>query len=251
MTLMNRALGPSNGVGAGGASRSARAESAARSIRILCVDDHAVVAKGLRAAFETEGDLEIVAWRPSADGLLEAVDEHRPDVVIIDVDMPGPVAFDAIEELGRLRPAPEGPRCLVLSAFTRDTYIDAAISAGAWGYLSKNDELEAIFEGVRRAHRGEFAFSPAALERCEVVGGRLRLKVKEEAGASRLNALTDQEMQVLRLIARGASTKEVAGAIYRSEKRVEAVRTSIMKKLGCHDRVELTRYAIREGIVEP
>lgn len=82
-------------------------------------------------------------------------------------------------------------------------------------------------------------------------GGRLRLKVKEEAGASRLNALTDQEMQVLRLIARGASTKEVAGAIYRSEKRVEAIRTSIMKKLGCHDRVELTRYAIREGIVEP
>lgn len=248
MKMMHAAMGPMNGVG--GAARALRPSPAGGVIRILCVDDHAVVVKGLRAAFETEGDLEIVGWLSSAEGLVEAVDAHRPDVVIMDVDMPGPVAFDAIEELGRLRPPPEGPRCLVLSAFTRDTYIDAAISAGAWGYVSKNDEFEAIFEGVRRAHRGEFAFSPAALERCEVSGGRLRLKAREDAGASRLNALTDQEMQVLRLIARGASTKEVAGAIYRSEKRVEAIRTSIMKKLGCHDRVELTRYAIREGIVE-
>lgn len=240
-------------------NRTQTVKSPPRHVRILCVDDHAVVYNGLRAGLAMEQDLEIVGWRKTADDLVEATDAERADIVLVDVDMPGRDAFAAIEELRRARPA---ARAIVLSAFTRDNYIDAAINAGAWGYLSKNDDFEEIIDGVRRVARGEFAFSPAALQRCEFVNGRLRPKRTsaaaatgpdgtDVAAASRLNTLTQQEMQVLRLIARGSSTREVAAAIHRSEKRVEAIRTSILRKLGCSDRVELTRYAIREGLVEP
>lgn len=229
--------------------------SPSRPVRILSVDDHQVVFNGLKAGLGTEPDLQVVGWRRSADDLLASVDAENADIVLIDIDMPGPDAFAAIEELRRLRPT---TRAIVLSAFTRDNYIDSAITAGAWGYLSKNDDFEGLIDGVRRVARGEFAFSQAALQRCEFVNGRLRPKriaddarADADGGASRLNTLTTQEMQVLRLIARGSSTREVAQAIHRSEKRVEAIRTSILRKLGCSDRVELTRYAIREGLVEP
>lgn len=234
------------------------AKQSAAPIRALCVDDHSIVAKGLKAGLQTEKDIEVVGWRATADDLVKATDETRATIVLIDVDMPGVSAFEAIEELHRERPA---VRCIVLSAFTRDHYIDSAVGAGAWGYLSKNDEFEAIIDSVRRVARGEFAFGPAALERCEMVRGRLRPKSLGKAGApasgaeagaavSRLSTLTAQETHVLRLIAKGLSTRDVAGEIHRSEKRVEAIRTSILKKLGLNDRVELTRFAIREGLVE-
>ena len=235
---------------------STHARPASRPIRILCVDDHAVVYNGLKAGLGTETDMTIVGWRKSADDLPAAVEADNADIVLIDIDMPGPDVFAAIEDLRRSKPA---TRAIVLSAFTRDNYIDSAITAGAWGYLSKNDDFDAIIDGVRKVARGEFVFSPAALQRCEFVNGRLRHKRAAstasadsgETAASRLNTLTQQEMQVLRLIARGSSTREVAESIHRSEKRVEAIRTSILRKLGCSDRVELTRYAIREGLVEP
>lgn len=239
-----------------------QAAAAPPAVRVLCVDDHSIVFKGLKAGLQTERDIEVVGWRASADDLLKAVDQERATIVLIDVDMPGEGAFEAIEELHAERPS---VRAIVLSAFTRDSYIDSAVAAGAWGYLSKNDEFEAIIDGIRRVARGEFAFGPAALERCEMVGGRLRPKShgphapSNAPGAtgpgatpvSRLSTLTQQEMQVMRLIATGASTREAASEIHRSEKRVEAIRTSILRKLGLNDRVELTRFAIREGIVEP
>lgn len=241
----------------GNTNGAASARPASATIRVLSVDDHSIVAKGLKAGLQTERDIEVVGWRATADDLVRAVDETRATVALIDVDMPGVTAFEAIEELHRERP---GVRCVVLSAFTRDHYIDSAVAAGAWGYLSKNDEFDAIIEGVRRVARGEFAFGPAALARCEMVRGRLRPKSMRKGPAptdadvpapvSRLSALTAQETHVLRLIAKGLSTREVAAEIHRSEKRVEAIRTSILKKLGLSDRVELTRFAIREGLVE-
>jgi DNA-binding NarL/FixJ family response regulator len=225
--------------------------SAAPRRRILCVDDHAIVFKGLKAGLQTEEDLLCVGWRGDASDLISAVDETSATIVLIDVDMPGVSAFEAIEDLHRARP---DVRAIVLSAFTRDHYIDSALAAGAWGYLSKSDDFEAIIAAIRRVAGGEFAFGPAALARCEMVEGRLRLKSAPQGaapGVSRLSALTAQEVQVLRLIATGASTREIASAIHRSEKRVEAIRTNILKKLDLEDRVELTRFAIREGLVEP
>jgi len=213
--------------------------------RVLCIDDHAIVGRGLRASISLEPDLDWAGWRPSADDLVDAVDESRADVVLIDVDMPGADPFKELEQLHELR---ERIRSLVFSAYVRDRYIDAAVASGAWGFISKGEEFEAILDAVRRVARGEFAYDGEVMERCEIVDGRLRPK---RGSASSLSGLTPREVQVLRMIAQGMSTKDIAEQIHRSVKRVESIRTTMMRKLDCEDRLELTRYAIREGLVEP
>jgi len=211
--------------------------------RILCVDDHTVVYEGLKAGMRAEPDMECVGRLETAEGLVEKVDEVKAGVVLMDIDMPGPDSFGAMRQLLELR---YGVRVLVLSGHVRDTYIDAAVAAGAAGYISKNSEFERIIDAIRRVARGEFVFAPEVLERCRMTKGRLELKEKP----SRLSELSARDVQVVRMIAQGASTAEIAKAIHRSEKRVEAIRTEIMRKTGCSDRVELTRYAIREGLAD-
>lgn len=218
-------------------------EDTSRKLRILCVDDHAFVAEGLRARLSIEPDLECVGTLTSAEGLLEAAVRSQADVAIIDIEMPGPDPFEAIRVLSRERPE---TRAVILSGHVRDSYIDAAVRAGAWGYLSKNDPPETIIEGLRSVARGEFASGAHANRRCRdgATG------TDEPRPISKLNALTPREMQVLRLIAKGLSREAIARSLFRSPKTIDAHRMSIMGKLDIHDRVELARFAIREGLVE-
>lgn len=217
-----------------------------RPIRVLCVDDHAFVVEGLRARLGNEPDIEVVGGLDKADDLSRMVGELNPDVVLLDVDMPGRDAFEAIEDL--VKSAPE-TRAVLLSGYIRDTYLDAAIRAGAWGYLSKKDEPSVIAESIRLVASGRVAFSREVMERCGVSAEHPE-RLRDARPASRLALLTPRELQILRMIGRGMARNDIAKSIHRSPKTVDAHRASIMDKLGLHDRVDLARFAIREGLVE-
>jgi two-component system response regulator NreC len=212
------------------------------TIRVLCVDDHAFVVDGLRTRIEVEPDMEFAGHAPTAEGLPELVEETGATIVLLDIDMPGPDVFEAIRGLRRQRP---DARAILLSAFVRDRYIDAAYEAGAWGYLSKSDAPDDVIAGIRRVAQGELAYSDAVTDRS--------LPDTAAAGAvtsSKLSLLTTREQQILRMIAKGMSRSTIAEDLCRSPMTVDNHRKSIMKKLGIHDRVELVRYAIAEGLVE-
>ncbi|NNF44105.1 MAG: response regulator transcription factor [Phycisphaerales bacterium] len=216
-----------------------------KTIRVLCVDDHSFLIEGLRARFELEGDIECVGALPDAEQLVPRVRELRPDIVLLDIEMPGPDSFESAADLKRHAP---DVRTIILSAYVRDHYISAAMKAGAWGYFAKGDPARTIVEGIRKVAGGDMAFSPAVEERCQPAthhGSRVT-----EAPRSRLDLLTGREQEVLRLVGRGMTRSEIAKTLSRSPKTIDGHRESIMQKLDIHDRGELVRFAIREGLVE-
>ncbi|MGH7163780.1 MAG: response regulator [Planctomycetota bacterium] len=214
--------------------------------RILCVDDHAFVAEGLRSRLALESDLEWVGSLPTAEHLVQEVKRLAADIVMLDIEMPGPDPFEMLKDLHRRFP---DVKTIILSAHVRDHYFQAAMEAGAWGYLSKGDAPDLIVEAIRKVIRGELAFGPDVEERFKLL--RPGESAPKSAPESRLSSLTTREQQVLRMIGKGMSRMQIAKSLFRSPKTVDAHRTAIMEKLGIHDRVDLVRYAIREGLVEP
>ena len=216
-------------------------------VRVVCVDDHAFLAEGLRSRLELEPDLEFAGALPTAAQIIPAVKRLRAQIVLMDIEMPGPDPFEAIRDLRRRMP---DVKCIVLSAYVRDRYFEAALEAGAWGYLHKGDDPDEIVAGIRRAAAGDFVLSPEVEQRCGLPHGAGRPREPERM-ASRLSLLTPREQQVLRMIGKGMSRTDIARLLHRSPKTVDAHQTRIMDKLDIHDRVELVRYAIREGLAEP
>lgn len=212
--------------------------------RVMCIDDHAVIIEGLRARISADPGMVFVGSLPSLDGIRDEIERLRPDVLLLDVEIPGADVFDAVRKLIGMNP---GLRVVVLTAHIKDHYIDTAMSAGVAGYLSKCDDPSAIVEAIRRAGSGEFVCSPDVRTRM-----RESARTGEVSGSksrSRLGLLTPRERQILRMIGLGHTRVEIAQVIHRSPKTVDSHRASIMEKLGIHDRVELARYAIREGLV--
>jgi DNA-binding NarL/FixJ family response regulator len=217
-----------------------------RPVRVLSVDDHSFLVEGLRARLSLERDIELIDALESAEHLITTVRDQRPDIVLLDIEMPGPDAFDSAAELVRLFP---DTRVIFLSAYVRDHYISSATKAGAWGYFSKADETDELIEGIRRVADGRFAFGPKVRARCQPVRGAKRGEMAPPA--SRVEALSPREIEVLRLIGRGLTRAEIAKTLSRSPKTVDGHRESIMTKLDIHDRGQLVRFAIEEGLVEP
>ena len=216
-----------------------------RTIRILCVDDHAFLVEGLNARFALERDFEIVGRLSTAANLVDEAKRTGPHIVLLDIEMPGPDPFDAVAELRRRL---ENVKVIMLSAYIRDHYIDAAYKADAWGYFCKSDEMNSLVEGIRKVARGEFAMGPKVQERCQPA---TRQRTGESgAPRTKLESLTPRENEVLRLIGRGMSRSEIARTLSRSPKTIDGHRELIMKKLDIHDRGELVRFAIREGLAE-
>lgn len=216
-----------------------------RKIRVLCVDDHAFLVDGLRARFELEPDIDLAGRLPSADNLVTEAKRLKPDVVLLDIEMPGVDPFEAADDLRRICPS---SRVVLLSAYVRDHYLTAALRAGAWGYFSKGDDADTIIAGIRSVARGEFALGPKVAERCRPAKPARR--AKSEPPASRLDALTAREQEVLRLIGRGLSRVDIAKQLCRSPKTVDGHRERIMSKLDIHTTSDLIRFAIREGLAE-
>ena len=213
--------------------------------RIILADDHAILRDMLAERLDLEPDFEIVAALPDADQALAVVRAQPVDLLVLDIDMPGLSPFAAARQVREECPA---TRVVFLSAYLRDSYLAQALAVEAAGYLVKEDAPEAIVDGLRRAARGRIAFSPAV--RARMASHREGVELSD-APAGRLSLLTPRELEVLRYLASGLSRKELARTMRISTKTVEQHCDHLMQKLGIHDRVELARFAIREGLVEP
>ncbi len=212
--------------------------------RILLADDHAVVRRGLRLVLEGAPDLEVVAEAgDGAEAVARAVADDI-DLAIIDISMPRMTGLQAVRELHRRR---EGLRILILSMHQNEQYLYEALKAGASGYVLKTVADRDLVEACRAAMRGEPFLYPEAMT--PLINDYLHRARTDQP--LREEPLTAREQEVVKLIAEGYSTRQIADTLVISEKTVDRHRANILEKLGMHDRVELTRYAIRRGLVEP
>jgi DNA-binding NarL/FixJ family response regulator len=214
------------------------------SIKVLLADDHTLVRRSVARMLHETPSITVVAEVANADEAIAAALRYQPNVVVLDIDMPGIASFDAARTITARVP---GVKILFLSAFTHDRYIEAALAAGALGYLTKNEPPEKVAEAIRTVAVGQCYFSPEVQARLVIDSDGVHLA----QSASRAASLTNREVEVLRYIARGLSKKEIAKTMHLSVKTVENHSASIMARLNIHDRVELTRFAIREGLIEP
>lgn len=219
--------------------------TAASPIAVLLVDDHALVRESLRDRLNAEPGLHVVGTAGRAEDALEHLLEWRPDVVLLDIDMPGRSSFEAARVIKQRLPS---ARVVFLSAFSHDRYIESALEAHATGYVTKDEPPDVVVAAVRAAAQDVAYFSPKVAARLVVDTHGLHLA----AGAhSRAALLTPRELEVLRHLSRGLSKKEIAVLLSVSVKTVSRHAENLMAKLDIHDRVELARYAIREGLAEP
>lgn len=216
------------------------------SIRVILADDHTLVRQSLARLLNETSNMSVVGEIGTADEAVDAAIRMNPDVVVLDIDMPGIAAFDAARTIGARCP---NAKIIFLSAFTHDRYIEAALSCGAMGYVCKTEPPEKVVRAIRSVASGQTYFSPEVQERLVVEGDGVHLAGHEIR--SRAASLTNRELEVLRYIARGLSKKEIAKTMHLSVKTVENHAASVMNRLDIHDRVALTRFAIREGLIEP
>jgi DNA-binding NarL/FixJ family response regulator len=212
--------------------------------RILLADDHVVVRRGLRLVLDAEPDLRVVA--EASDGA-EAVDralKDDVDLAILDITMPRMSGLRAAHELSRRRPE---LRVLILSMHDSEQYLYEALRAGAAGYVLKSVADRDLVEACRAAMRGEPFLYPGAVRALI----RDYLERARAGEALREDPLTPREVEIVQLIAESHTSRDIAELLTISEKTVERHRANILEKLGLRDRVELTRYAIRRGLVEP
>jgi DNA-binding NarL/FixJ family response regulator len=212
--------------------------------RILLADDHALVRRGLRLILDNEPDLSVVA--DAGDGA-EAIDkalDYRPDLAILDIAMPRLTGLQAARELSRLQPS---LRILILTMYDNEQYFFEALKAGASGYVLKSVADRDLVEACRAAMRDEPFLYPGAIS--ALVRDYLD-RVRDGEGIPD-RALTAREEEVLKLVAEGNSSKEIARILVISVKTVERHRANMLQKLGLRDRLALTRYAIRVGLIEP
>jgi DNA-binding NarL/FixJ family response regulator len=211
--------------------------------RILLADDHAVVRRGLRLVLESEPDLEVVAEvGDGAEAVARALDADV-DLAILDVTMPRMTGLHAASELHRRRP---DLRVLILSMHDNEQYLFEALKAGASGYVLKSVADRDLVEACRAAMRGEPFLYPGAIS--ALIRDFLQ---RARAGEEVRDPLSPRETEILKLIAEGNTGRQIAEELVISEKTVERHRSNILEKLGMRDRVELTRYAIRRGLIEP
>jgi DNA-binding NarL/FixJ family response regulator len=208
------------------------------AIRVLLVDDHQVVRRGLRTFLEVQGDIEVVGEAPDGEEGIARAEELRPGVVLMDVKMPG---VDGIEALRRLRDLGNPARVLVVTSFTEKRTVVPALRAGAAGYVYKDVDPEALASAIRSVHAGHVVLQPE-------VAGALLSQDEAGGGQGRGGSLTEREREVLALIADGRSNREIARALVLSEKTVKTHVSNILMKLDLADRTQAALWAVRHGI---
>ena len=210
-----------------------------RMIRLLIVDDHPVVRTGLRHLFETEAGFEVAGEASDGAAALEAVVRERPDIVLMDLQMP---VMDGVEAIRHIRALPQPPPVLVLTTYDSDAQILAAIEAGAAGYLLKDAERDTLFASVRSAARGGSPLAPTVAARLVHSLGR--------GGPRTPEPLTGRELEVVRLVARGASNREIARELRLSEATVKTHLIHIFEKLDVGDRTSAVTTALERGLIQ-
>jgi two-component system, NarL family, response regulator LiaR len=207
------------------------------TIRLLLVDDHAVVRQGLRMFLNLDPDFEIVGEASDGNAALKLARELQPDVVLMDLLMPG---MDGIEATGILRREMPDIEVIALTSVLEDSSVVGAIRAGAIGYLLKDTEANELIRSIKAAAEGQVQLSPQAAARL----------MREVRAPESPEALTERETEVLRLLAQGQSNKEIARGLSIGEKTVKTHVSSILGKLNVSSRTQAALYAVRIGLVE-
>ncbi len=211
------------------------------SIRVMIVDDHPIVRQGVRGVLANHPDLEVVGEADSAPTLFAIVDSLHPDVILLDIRMPGQSGIEVTQRLKRDYP---NIKVIVLTTYDDDEYLFGALRAGAEGYLLKSASQEVLADSIRQVGRGERLLSPNLV-------GKLMREFKELARdkARADTGLTDQELEVLRMIAAGATNKEIAEKLFWSEVTVKRKVQDILEKMGVANRAQAVAEAGKRGLL--
>ncbi|QIP87156.1 response regulator transcription factor [Streptomyces sp. Tu 2975] len=211
-----------------------------KRIRVLLVDDHQVVRRGLRTFLEVQDDIEVVGEAgDGAEGVV-LTEELKPDVVLMDVKMPG---MDGIDALRKLRELANPAKVLIVTSFTEQRTVVPALRAGASGYVYKDVDPEALAGAIRSVHAGHVLLQ-------QEIAGALLSEGDPGNGTGRGNSLTEREREVLGLIADGRSNREIARALVLSEKTVKTHVSNILMKLDVADRTQAALWAVRHGTTD-
>ncbi len=212
-------------------------------LRVVIADDQPMMRAGFKAVLEATGSIEVVAEAATGEEAVAAATRHDPDVVLMDIRMPGMDGIEATRRLPR-------QRVLILTTFGLDEYIIEALRAGASGFLLKDAPTREVVDAVRAVAAGDAVLAPAVTRQLlDQVGRRLPAAVSRTPDG--LAELTDREQEVLRLLAVGMSNAEIAGALVVSEPTVKTHVSNLLGKLGLRDRVQAVIYAYESGLITP
>ncbi|MBE3575734.1 MAG: response regulator transcription factor [Firmicutes bacterium] len=212
-------------------------------IRVLLADDHALVREGIRSLLEADPDFTVVGEAEDGQAALDQALSLKPDVILLDIAMPGVSGLQAVAELKKQLP---GTRVLILSMHENEEYILETFRLGADGYILKRAATEELKDAIRSVFRGE-PFVHPGVARALIEGYRRRVEGERREGGE---MLTERERQVLQMIAAGKTNREIAQALQLSVKTVQAHRTNMMSKLNVHNSAELVRLGIQKGWVK-
>ena len=216
-------------------------------ICVMLVDDQAMVRVGFRMIIETEADLTVVGEATDGREAVDMVDRCRPDVVLMDVRMP---RMDGLEATAIVTARPDAPRVLMLTTFDAEDYVYTALRSGASGFLLKDAPAEQLIEAIRVIHRGDALLAPS-VTRMLIAEVARRPTVDRSAAAPGIDELTDRELEVMRLLARGLSNAEIAEALFLGEATVKTHVGRVLAKLDVRDRVQAVVVAYESGLVTP
>jgi DNA-binding NarL/FixJ family response regulator len=225
-----------------GENGSTASEATEAGVRVLLVDDHDLFRTGLRTLLEEQG-VEIVGEAANGDDAVMLVEEHAPDVVLMDLEMPGKGGIEATREIAAVAPL---TRVVVLTISDQDADVMDAVVAGACGYLLKDATIQDLLRGIAAANRGESLISPAIAAK---VLQRVRASSPDLEAAQLLTTqLSDRELQVLKLIANGKDNAQIAGELFISAKTVKNHISNILLKLSIENRIQAAVFAVRSGL---
>ena len=212
-------------------------------IRVFLTDDHTLFRQGIRTLLSNESDIEVVGESGDAGDAVEKAPEARPDVVLLDISMPGLSSFQAIRQLRKARPE---TKVLLLTMYDDEDYLAEGMEAGANGYILKDSPAEHLLLAIREVFRGGSYMSPRMLAH---LVDDFRSRARSEHPIPRFDTLTAREREVLKLLAEGNSVKEIAGDLDLSLKTVETHKFNLMRKLDIHNKAQLVQYAIQKKII--
>jgi two-component system, NarL family, response regulator NreC len=215
-------------------------------IRVMIADDHAILRAGLKLLVDSQEDMQVVAEAADGKQAIERARETAPDVALIDISMP---RAGGMEALPKILEHSAKTRIVVLTMYDDAAYLRSALAAGACGYVLKRSVDGDLLSAIRAVHRGGIFIDPSLARVLvqDVVTG----KQGRNGQAKPTKLLSDRELQVLRLVARGYSSKQIAGQIFVSAKTVETYRARLLEKLGLRTRSDLVRYALHTGLLNP
>lgn len=218
------------------------------TIRLVIVDDHVVVRSGLRMLLETEGGIEIVAEAGSASEAIQAIQQTRPDVVLMDIGLPDMSGIEATRQIKQQFPQVQ---VVALTIYEDEEYFFRMLEAGASGYVPKRAAPEELVLAIETAARGEVYLYPSMAKLLVQDYLAQQAHRPKESPSENGEPLTPREQEILALLAEGATNEQIAERLVISPKTVARHRENIMEKLNLHSRAELVRYAIRKGIIQP